>query len=91
MQITEVRLKKLDGTGRMKAYASVTFDEQFVVHDMRVVEGQKGLFVAMPSRRLTNGDYRDIAHPITVETREMIQTTVLNIYQEAEDETALAN
>ena len=81
MQITNVRLKKLNGEGRTKAAVSITFDDQFVIHDIRVVEGQHGLFVSMPSRRTGDGEFKDIAHPITTEAREMVNEAVLGAYQ----------
>ncbi|MCW2277017.1 septation regulator SpoVG [Heliophilum fasciatum] len=83
MNITDVRVRKLNLEGKMKAIVSVTFDNAFVVHDVKVVEGQKGLFVAMPSRKTTEGDYRDIAHPISTDAREIIATAVLDAYQTA--------
>lgn len=83
MDITDVRIRKITQEGRMKAVVSVTFDNAFVVHDVKVVEGNNGLFVAMPSRKTPEGEFRDIAHPITAETREIIQTTVLKAFEEA--------
>ncbi len=82
MQITDVRVRKINTDGRMKAVASVTFDNQFVVHEVRVVEGQHGLFVAMPSRKIQEGQFRDIAHPIDATTRAMIQDAVVGRYRE---------
>lgn len=85
MQITNVRVRKLNrNDGRKLAVASVTLDNEFVVHDINVIDGDKGLFISMPSRRMPNGEYRDIAHPITAETRQKIQDAVLNAYEEAE-------
>ena len=85
MQVTEVRIRmvKQDGS-RMKAVCSVTFDDEFVVHDIKVVEGDKGLFIAMPSRKTPAGEFRDIAHPINSDTRKTIQDAILNAYQEVE-------
>ncbi|MBM7866386.1 septation regulator SpoVG [Heliobacterium undosum] len=83
MTITDVRVRKVNLEGKMKAIVSVTFDNAFVVHDVKVVEGQKGLFVAMPSRRTPEGEYRDIAHPISAKAREQISVAVLNAYQDA--------
>ena len=83
MKITDVRVKKVSVDGRMKAVASVTFDDAFVVHDIKVVEGEKGLFVAMPSKRMPDGEFRDIAHPISVESRAVIQDAVLGAYEQA--------
>ncbi len=82
MQVTDVRVRKIMSEGKMKAIASVTFDNQFVVHEVRVVEGQNGLFIAMPSRKTQEGEYRDIAHPINAEVRQMIQEAVLGKYAE---------
>ena len=73
MQITDVRLRKVNSENRMKAVASVTFDNEFVIHDIKVIESQDGLFIAMPSRKTPNGEFKDIAHPINAETREKIQ------------------
>ncbi|MBE3574751.1 MAG: septation regulator SpoVG [Firmicutes bacterium] len=83
MVITDVRIRKTDGEGKMRAICSVTFDNMFVVRDIRIIEGQKGLFVAMPSRRTPNGDFRDVAHPITQEAREMISQRILEEYRGA--------
>lgn len=81
MQITDVRVRRIEREGRMKAIVSITLDNEFVVHDIKVIDGEKGLFIAMPSRRSTDGEYRDIAHPINSETRDMIQNMVLEKYQ----------
>lgn len=78
MNITEVRVRKVNGDGKLKAFASITIDNAFVVHDLKVIEGKKGYFVAMPSRKTTNGEFKDTAHPIVTETREKIQAAVLN-------------
>ena len=83
MNITDVRVRKVAKEGKMKAVVSITIDEEFVVHDIKVIEGEKGLFIAMPSRKATDGEYRDIAHPINPSTRERIQTIILEKYQEA--------
>lgn len=82
MQITEVRLRLVKDSGRLKATASITFDESFVVHDLRVVESDDSLFIAMPNKRLNNGEYRDIAHPINNEVRDYIAGTVIAKYKE---------
>ena len=82
MQITDVRIRKVEEEGKMKAVVSITIDEEFVVHDIKVIEGDKGLFIAMPSRKAADGEYRDIAHPINSDTRERIQTLILQKYQE---------
>lgn len=81
MQITDVRIRKIAKEGKMKAIVSITLDGEFVVHDIKVIEGEKGLFIAMPSRRAGDGEYRDIAHPINSETREMIQNIILEKYE----------
>ncbi len=81
MQITDVRVRKVEKEGKMRAVVSITIDEEFVVHDIKVIEGEKGLFIAMPSRRAADGEYRDIAHPINSQTRENIQRMILDKYQ----------
>ncbi len=83
MQITDIRIRKIYEEGRMKAIVSVTFDESFVIHDVKVIDGQNGLFVAMPSRRTPDGEFRDIAHPINPDARELIQSAVLKAYEQA--------
>lgn len=83
MQITDVRIRKVEKEGKMKAVVSITIDEEFVVHDIKVIEGEKGLFIAMPSRKAVDGEYRDIAHPINSDTRDRIQNLILSKYQEA--------
>jgi stage V sporulation protein G len=80
VEITDVRLRKIETEGKLRAYVSITFDDSFVVHDLRVIDGTKGMFVAMPSKRLPNGDHKDIAHPINTEIREKIQNAVLDVY-----------
>lgn len=85
MEVTNVRLKKVDANGRMKAIATITFDEEFVVHDIRVIEGNEGLFVAMPSKRTPAGEFRDVAHPINSGTRLKIEQAVLNAFALAEE------
>lgn len=82
MNITDVRVRKVAKEGKMKAVVSITIDEEFVVHDIKVIEGEKGLFIAMPSCKATDGEYRDIAHPINSATRDRIQTIILDKYQE---------
>ena len=77
MNITDVRVRKVAKEGKMKAVVSVTIDDEFVVHDIKVIEGEKGLFIAMPSRKATDGEYRDIAHPINSTTRERLQALIL--------------
>lgn len=87
MQITDVRVRKVAKEGKLKAIASITLDGEFVIHDLKVIEGEKGLFVAMPSKRASDGEYRDICHPINTETRSRVQTTVLDAYEEAKLQT----
>lgn len=86
MTITDVRIRKIAADGKMKAIVSVTFDNEFVVHDIKVIEGQSGLFIAMPSRKTPDGEFKDIAHPINTETREKIQVSILQAYETAMDE-----
>ena len=83
MQITDVRVRKITKEGKMRAIVSITIDEEFVIHDIKVIEGDKGLFIAMPSKKATDGEYRDIAHPINSSTREKIQTIILEAYKKA--------
>lgn len=89
MKVTNVRLRKTTNSdNRMKALVSITFDDSFVVHDIRVIEGNNGLFVAMPSKRSPDGEFRDIAHPINSDMRETIQEAVMVLYHETEDSEA---
>lgn len=81
MQITDVRVRRIEKEGKMRAIVSITLDNEFVIHDIKVIEGEKGLFIAMPSRKAADGEYRDIAHPINSETRDRIQTMILNKYE----------
>lgn len=83
MKITDVRVRKIAKEGKMKAIVSITIDDEFVVHDIKVIEGEKGLFIAMPSKKATDGEYRDIAHPINQSTRESIQSIILERYEQA--------
>lgn len=83
MQITDVRVRKITKEGKMKAVVSITLDDEFVVHDIKVIEGEKGLFIAMPSKKSADGEHRDIAHPISSSVRERIQRTILESYQRA--------
>lgn len=83
MQITDVRVRKVAKEGMMKAVVSITLDDEFVVHDIKVIEGEKGLFIAMPSRKASDGEYRDIAHPINSGTRDKIQQMILGKYETA--------
>lgn len=83
MQITDVRVRKVAKEGKMKAVVSITLDNEFVVHDIKVIEGDKGLFIAMPSRKSSDGEYRDIAHPLNSDTRDRIQAMILDGYEKA--------
>ena len=83
MNITDVRIRKVEAEGKMKAVVSVTFDDEFVVHDIKIIEGQNGLFIAMPSRKAADGEYRDIAHPINSRTRSELQDLILARYSQA--------
>lgn len=95
MKVTNVRIKLVNTEGRLKAVGSITISDSFVVHDVRVLEGEKGMFVAMPSKKMPNGMFRDIAHPINTDTRTMIDAAVLDAYdralKEAEVETVEEN
>lgn len=86
MNITDVRLRKIIDSGKLKAVASITIDDVFVIHDIKVIEGDKGLFIAMPSKKSTDGEYRDIAHPISSETRASLQKLILDEYLKEEGE-----
>ena len=83
MQVTDIRVRGVEKEGKMKAVVSITIDNEFVVHDIKVIQGDKGLFIAMPSRKASDGEYRDIAHPINTETRERLQRMILEKYQES--------
>lgn len=83
MQITDVRIRKVEKEGKLKAVVSITVDDEFVIHDIKVIEGDKGLFIAMPSKKAADGEYRDIAHPINSGTRERIQNMILEGYKES--------
>lgn len=87
VEVTDVRLRRVTSEGKMRAIASITFDDEFVVHDVRIIDGNNGLFVAMPSKRTADGEFKDIAHPINSNTREKIQVAVLRVY-EAHEESA---
>ena len=82
MQITDVRVRKIEKEGKMKAVVSITIYEEFVIHDIKIIEGEKGMFIAMPSRKTAEGEYKDIAHPIKSSTRELIQNLILQKYNE---------
>lgn len=85
MNITDVRVRKINKDGKMKAVVSITIDDEFVVHDIKVIEGDKGLFIAMPSRKSSDGEYRDVAHPINTSTREHLQKIILEAYEKADE------
>jgi stage V sporulation protein G len=85
MNITDVRVRKIDKEGKMKAVVSITIDNEFVVHDIKVIEGDRGLFIAMPSRKSADGEFRDIAHPINTQTREQVQNIVIEAYEKVEN------
>ena len=80
MKITEVRAKRVNGENRLVGIAAITIDECFVIHELRIIEGKDGLFVAMPSRKMPNGEFKDVAHPINTETRSMIEHDVLEAF-----------
>ena len=82
MQITDIRVRTVDSEGKMRAVVSITIDSVFVIHDIKVIEGEKGMFIAMPSRKAADGEYRDRAHPINTETREELQKMILDKYYE---------
>ena len=82
MEITDVRIRKLPSEGKMKAIVSVTFDDEIVIHDIKIIEGTDSLFIAMPSRKLANGEFRDIAHPINAESRKKVEDAVFAKYEE---------
>ena len=88
VEITDIKVRKINAEGRMKAVVSITFDDTFVVHDIKVIEGQDKLFIAMPSRKTPDGEFKDIAHPINSEMRETIQTKILEEYEKFKDEIA---
>ena len=88
MRITDVWVRKITKEGKLKAIVSITLDNEFVVHDIKVIEGEKGLFIAMPSKKTADGEFRDIAHPINSSTRENIQSVILEKYQESLTEEA---
>ena len=95
MEITDIRIRRLESSGKMKAVVSITFDDEFVVHDIKIIEGQNGLFIAMPSRKMGEGDFRDIAHPLVSDTRNKIRDAIFEEYEKvlahkAEEEAAMA-
>jgi len=85
MKITDVRVRKIESDSKMRAVASITIDDEFVIHDIKIIDGDKGLFIAMPSRKTGDGEYRDIAHPISSEVRERMQVKILEAYANSED------
>lgn len=91
MEVTDVRLRRVQTDGRMRAIASITLDNEFVIHDIRVIDGNEGLFVAMPSKRTPDGEFRDIAHPINSGARTKLQEAVLTAYEQSESESVLEN
>lgn len=90
MNITDVRVRKINDEGKMKAVVSITFDDEFVVHDIKIIEGQNGLFIAMPSRKMGDGDFRDIAHPLSSDTRNKIKKAIFDEYEKALTEKSTA-
>ncbi len=86
MEITDVRIRKVNADGKMKAVVSVTFDNQFVVHDIKIIDGQNGMFIAMPSRKTPAGEFKDIAHPINSETRDVLQQAIFQEYEKVLEE-----
>lgn len=90
MQITDVRIRKISSDNKMKAIVSVTFDGELVVHDIKVIEGKTGLFIAMPSRKTPTGEFKDITHPINTETREMIQNAILDEYEKVKSQVSVS-
>ena len=85
MRITDVRVRKVDSDSKMRAVASITIDDEFVIHDIKIIDGDKGLFIAMPSRKTGDGEYRDIAHPISSEVRAKMQATIIEAYENSLD------
>ena len=83
MQITDIRVRTVDSEGKMRAVVSITIDSVFVIHDIKVIEGEKGMFIAMPSKKASDGEYRDIAHPINSETRDHMQKVILEAYEKS--------
>ena len=86
VQVTDIRIRSVEMEGKMKAVVSITIDDEFVVHDIKIIEGEKGMFIAMPSRKASDGEYRDIAHPINTATRERLQNMILAKYRETQEE-----
>ena len=88
MEITDIRVRRVGGDGKLKAYVTVTFDGCFVVHNIKVIHGRSGVFIAMPSRRTKTGEYKDVAHPINSEFRTNLQETILRAYEESDGDPA---
>jgi len=86
MEITDIRIRKVNADGKLKAYVTVTFDESFVVHNVKIIEGDSGVFIAMPSRKTKNGVYKDVAHPINTEFRTILQDRILDEYNNLDPE-----
>ena len=86
MTITDVRIRKITNESKMKSVASITFDDEFVVHDIKIIDGQNGLFIAMPSRKIGDGEFRDIAHPLSSETRNKIKDAIFEAYENMPEE-----
>lgn len=86
MKITDVRVRKVESDSKMRAVASITIDDVFVIHDIKIIDGEKGLFIAMPSKKGADGEYRDIAHPINSDTRVMLQDVILEAFEKADEE-----
>lgn len=86
VQVTDIRIRSVEKEGKMKAVVLITIDDEFVVHDIKIIEGEKGMFIAMPSRKASDGEYRDIAHPINTATRERLQNMILAKYRETQEE-----
>ncbi|WP_028973955.1 septation regulator SpoVG [Spirochaeta cellobiosiphila] len=86
MQITDIRIRRVTAEGKLKAYVTVTFDESFVVHNVKIIEGESGTFIAMPSRRTKSGEYKDVAHPINTDFRTLLQEAILSAYEKGEGE-----
>lgn len=91
MNITDIRMRLMNKDTKMRAVASITLDDEFVIHDIKVIEGEKGWFIAMPSRKSADGEYRDIAHPIKSDVRDMLQKTILNEYKKISEQTEAAD